>query len=201
MSTSTKNIIPGFENTLWKARNDAKKSQEFMAEQMGVSKRTIQNWEKGVSLPNLSQCIEWFYILGLNPMHYFFEYLYPNFDKYISDKTNEEIAEQVLIDFIKTTTLKEKQELLYIFAGNHGSSWASVLDLFTAHLHTTMQSRFSAASLIIGNYEIEKENNKLVCENDVMPDIESLKIATTKGMNAALNNQLGYYSKDNLEQQ
>lgn len=42
-----------FAKVWWKSRDDVGKSQEFMALSMGVSKKTIQNWEKGLSSPNL----------------------------------------------------------------------------------------------------------------------------------------------------
>ena len=53
-----------------KSRAKMKKSQEFMALGLGVSKKTIQNWENGTSSPTFFQSSEWFRILGLNPMPY-----------------------------------------------------------------------------------------------------------------------------------
>ena len=67
-----------FSKIWWQSRADAEKSQEYMALGLGVSKKTIQNWEKGIAAPNLYQGIEWFQLLGLNPMHYYLEFLYPS---------------------------------------------------------------------------------------------------------------------------
>lgn len=38
--------VKRFAKIWWKSRADAGKSQEFMALSLGVSKKTIQNWEK-----------------------------------------------------------------------------------------------------------------------------------------------------------
>ena len=68
--------------SMWrKSREDAGKSQDFMAKAMRVSKRTIQNWEAGISCPSQSAGLEWFQILGLAPLPYYLELLYPEHTK------------------------------------------------------------------------------------------------------------------------
>ena len=42
------------------SRADTGKTQEYMANGLGVSKKTIQNWEKGASAPDLFEGSEWF---------------------------------------------------------------------------------------------------------------------------------------------
>lgn len=95
-----------FAKVWWKSRDDVGKSQEFMALSMGVSKKTIQNWEKGLSSPNLFQATEWFRVLGLNPIKYYMEFLYPNFfDKTSLD--NESELNEKLNNLIKISSAKE----------------------------------------------------------------------------------------------
>lgn len=181
-----------FSKIWWKSRADAEKSQEFMALGLGVSKKTIQNWEKGIASPNLYQSLEWFQLLGLNPLHYYLEFLYPWIFKADGDEEKDKTLEKALITMIENLSTLEKEQLLYIMSGNHGSSWHALLQLFTAHCHTSMQSRVATARLVADNYEIENKNNKLVCPDDVQPDIRVLKQAVSKGKTAALKNDNGY---------
>ena len=58
-----------------------------------------------------------------------------------------------------------------------------------------MQSRSAAARLIADNYEVERDNEKLICPDDVQPDLPLLKEAALKGKNAAKNNDKGYNSQ------
>ena len=66
-----------FSKIWWQSRYDAHMTQEKLALGLGVSRKTIQNWEKGISSPTLFESMEWFRILGLNPMPYYMAYLFP----------------------------------------------------------------------------------------------------------------------------
>ena len=77
MEDSRIDRITRFSKIWWQSRADAEKSQEFMALGLGVSKKTVQNWEKGISAPDLFQGSEWFRILGLNPLPYYLAFLFP----------------------------------------------------------------------------------------------------------------------------
>ena len=137
--------VSRFSRIWWKSRADAGLSQEEMAIGLGVSKKTIQNWEKGISAPDLFQGSEWFRLLGLNPMPYYLEFVYPTlFSDFSPDKSDAEI-EDALIHLIRQASPKEKRELLFLMAGKHGSSWFALLQMFTAHCHTSMQCRVSTA--------------------------------------------------------
>lgn len=181
-----------FSKIWWKSRADARKSQEYMALGLGVSKKTIQNWEKGIAAPNLLQGIKWFELLGLNPLHYYLEFVYPWIFKEDGECDVDETIEKALIDIIKNSSTLEKRQLLYIMSGNHGSSWHALLQLFTAYCHTNMHSRATAARLITDNYEIGKINSKLVCPDDVQPDVNVLNQAVQMGKSAAMKNNNGY---------
>ena len=167
---------------IWKqSRVDAHKTQEFMADGIGVSKKTIRNWEKGVTAPDMFEGGEWFRVLGINPIPYLLSFLYPDIMDGISPTDEDSRIEEALNLLIKKTTTTEKRQLLYLMAGRHGSSWYSLLQMFTAHCHTTMQSRVAAARLILENYEMEDENDMLVCADNVRPDLELLRNAIFRG--------------------
>lgn len=182
-----------FAKIWWQSRMDAKKSQEYMALNLGVSKRTIQNWEHGASSPDLFQSTEWFRVLGQNPIHYYLAYLYPHlFDNLSTVDEDEKKIEEALMHIVQNTTSLEKRQLLYLMSGNHGSSWYFLLQMFTAHCHTTMRSRVSAARMIAENYEMEEAAGHLVCKDEVLPDIDVLNYAIQQGKQAAQDGKYGY---------
>lgn len=189
-----------FSKIWWQSRADSGKSQEYMALGLGVSKKTIQNWERGITSPSLFQSSEWFRLLGLNPMHYYLEFLYPwAFEENQMKVMDEAEIDKLLIPLVQQTTVAEKQQLLYLMSGSHGSSWYALLQMFTAHCHTTMQSRAAAAQLILDNYEIERENEKLICPETAEPDLRALQLAISQGKNAAKKNEKGYTTQTMLD--
>ena len=103
-----------FARIWWSSRAAGKRSQEFMALELGISKKTVQNWEKGLSSPDLFQCLEWFRVLGLNPMTYLMEFIYPEADS----NASEDALSAVL-------TPRQKKSVTYIYTGSHGSSPAA----------------------------------------------------------------------------
>lgn len=180
-----------FAKIWWQSRADAAKSQEFMALGLGVSKKTIQNWEKGISSPDLFQGSEWFRLLGLNPMPYYVSFLYPNLFKGFDPADNARI-EEALLFLIQQSTQMEKRELLFLMTGAHGSSWYSLLQMFTAHCHTSMQARVSTARMVLENYEMEKATSQLVCPDNVQPDLALLENAIARGRRAVFLREKGY---------
>lgn len=191
-NTMDKNEAKRFSEIWWKSRTDAGKSQEYMAQHLGISKRTVQNWEHGVTCPDLFQSSEWFSLLGLNPIHYYLSYLHPGMFRDTISSADEQEVEETLVQLIRNSTLTEKRELLFLMSGQHGSSWHSLLQLFTAHCHTTLRSRVIAARVIVDSYEMEEETGDLVCADAILPDMNMLNIATGRGKRAVQEKKKGY---------
>ncbi len=183
--------VKRFSKIWWKSRADAGKSQEFMALGIGVSKKTIQNWEKGLSSPNFFQATEWFHLLGINPRKYFLEFLYPNL---FSDRnSNNEIKlDEILINIIKNFSIAEKEQLIHIMTGNHGSSWLALLQLFLIYCQISFQARATIARSILENYEIEKATGQLVNPNESKIDLDLLDSAILQCKTTAKNKDSGY---------
>ena len=86
------------------ARKQAHKSQEYMAQSLGVARRTVQNWEKGTSTPTLDESIAWFRVLGMDPMPFYEQYIHG------TEVSEEELeANQVLNAYLQ---LSPKQKRL-----------------------------------------------------------------------------------------
>lgn len=169
-------------------------SQEYMAMGIGVSKPTIINWEKGSSSPNLKQALQWFRLVGENPMSPFLELLYPDTFNDIGSNTDDEDIYKALHNLINNLPPKIVRQILYIFAGNHGSSPISILQMITAHLHTTIRARTLVAQLISDNYELCEKCGDIVCEENVRPDIPLLDRSIALGKEAAARGHNGYSS-------
>lgn len=185
-----------FSKVWWKSRADAGVSQEYMALGLGVSKKTIQNWEKGTSSPTLFQATEWFHLLGFNPMPYYYEFIYPD----IMNQENlskgceicDEQVSEILNTMISEMPIDIKRQLLFLFYGDHGSSPYAIMQMVLAHLQVSLKDRVSHAASILQDYEIANELGTLAKPDHVQPNLEYLQIAIQQGRNAAINNRSGY---------
>lgn len=180
-----------FSKIWWQSRYDANVTQEKLALGLGVSRKTIQNWEKGISSPSLFESMEWFRIIGLNPMPYYMSYLFPDVDGIKGDDSNEKI-EKALSILVEQLPIGAKRQLLYLLFGSHGSSPIAVLNLINAHLQTPMRDRISHAIHIKGDYEIEKEMDNVVNPDNIQPDMNLLASSIESAKTAVLNKHHGY---------
>ena len=176
------------------SRNDAGKTQEYMAKGLGVSTKTVQNWEYGTTAPDLFTGSEWFRILGVNPFPYYLSYIFPDLFDGITPADSDDTIDQAIKLLVDKMTMTEKRQLLFLMAGRHGSSWFSLLQMFTAHCHTSMKSRVKTARTILDAYEMEEANGELVCPENVRPDTELLLRSIEEGKKAVMSGDNGYTS-------
>lgn len=199
MSESRMERVKSFAEMHARARDQAGKSQEYMAMELGVAKKTIQNWEKGISSPSFFQSLEWFRVLNINPLPYYLQILYPDkYNKIQSASTDEDVdkAFSILIDQL---SMSDKRALLYFYYGEHGSPANTLIQLLLAHAHTPLQTRITQAILTCHMYEMEQERDNLICTNDIMPDMEVLNKSIMRARISALHHEYGYTIMDALE--
>lgn len=173
------------EEALRQSRYASGKSQEFIADALGIARKTVQNWERGVSKPTIDQAIQWFYALEISPVPYLYQYVYPNLDR-LSASDNDIRLRDALIHVISELPSDEMRQLLYLFYGDHGSSPRAVMNMVTAHLQTPMHDRVTQGSVILKNYEIAKKRDILTDKSHIQPDVELLKRAIEAGESAAV---------------
>ena len=177
---------------IWsRSRTCAGKSQEYMALGLGVSKKTVQNWEKGISSPTFFQGTEWFHLLGMNPLPYYYDFLFSN-EVHEKNSPEELHTNEALTLLIEQLPLNAKQELLFMLSGEHGSSPYSMIQLMTAHLQSPLKDRVSHANIIMQDYEMEKELGQLSVPDAVQPDLEVLRKAITEGRQSVMTHGSGY---------
>lgn len=162
-------------------RYDAGKSQEYMALELGVTRRTIVNWENGVSEPTVSQAIAWFKLTDKAPIPYLLQSVYPEMDK-ISPKDDDGRILTALMKLINDLPAEGVRQLMFLFFGNHESSPRGVLQMITAHLQTPLQSRIAHAQLIVTNYELAQRTNSLTHPEHIQPDLDFLNAAINRAM-------------------
>lgn len=168
-------------------RNEIGKSQEFMAFELGVTRRTIMNWENGVSEPSVSQALTWFRLTERSPIPYLLQTAYPDMDK-ISSKDSDARILTALIQLINDLPAEGIRQLMYLFFGNHGSSPRAVLQMITAHLQTPMKDRISHGQLVAIDYEIAQKTGSLAHPDHIQPDLDCLNAAITDAVTAIQKN-------------
>lgn len=177
---------------MWrKSREDAGKSQDYLAKALGVSKKTIQNWENGIGSPSQMMGFQWFDVLGLQPLPYYLELLYPSEFNNLSH-CKDSALDKALMDIISSLPDKYKQELLFILSGHHGSSICGILEMLTAHLHAPLRERVNVALSIATNYKIA-EVHKVDCSPaNIQPNLELLEESIYNALNAVYTHKESY---------
>lgn len=176
---------------LYLSRYDGGLSQEKMALELGVAKKTVQNWEKGASAPSVLQVMDWFKVLNVKPLPFFLEYLFPDMEG-IKAKDCDEKLRKSLYNLWATLPEESVRELLYLFYGDHGSSVNGVLQMVTAHLQTPLKDRLTHATLIEQNYEIAKARGELTNPEHIQPNTQVLTKAIEMGKKAIINDAEQY---------
>ena len=186
-------IGENFSIMLKRSREDAEKTKKYMAQAMNRSVKTIENWEQGTAFPTLMTFLEWFEALGLNPMRYVLDFMFPDKYKILSETDQDDALEEALVFYIKNVaTVSEKRKLAFNIFGNTGSSWHAQLEMLTAHNHNPLAARVHASQVIYDAFRMAEAEGKLIRTDEAMPDRELLEEAVGKGREAVLNGKNGY---------
>ncbi|MCQ2509854.1 MAG: helix-turn-helix transcriptional regulator [Lachnospiraceae bacterium] len=163
---------------MWRrSREIAGLSQDHMAKSLGVSRKTVQNWENGTSSPSQVMGFEWFNVCELQPLPFYLEALYPEFFSELSSSTSDQQVDEALKVVISTLPINYKRKLLYLFAGKHGSSPTCILEMVTAHLQVPLANRLTIAETIYSNYDLAAATGSILNEKNIQPNTTFLKRA------------------------
>lgn len=192
LEESRSNRIKRFSDIHYNARVEANRSQEYMALELGISKKTIQNWEKGLSSPSFFQSLEWFRVLNKNPFPRYLSVIYPEQLEGVKGSDSDEKIEEAFNSLIQNISINDKRALLYLYYGKHGSSPHSVIQLILAHLHLPISLRINDACNVDTNYKIAKELDMLVCPDNIQPDLSDFKRSIVMALEACKDNRDSY---------
>lgn len=170
-----------------RSRNIAGKSQDYVAKALGVSKKTVQNWEAGLASPNVLTCFEWFDILGLPAYPYLVSILHGD-----NIEAKDDEAHKALQELIMEMSDASCKKLLYLLCGAHGSNPKGVIEMLTAYLQTPLAMRLNIAFSIMTNYDVCKAGNMLVNPSDIEPNAELLQNSAEAGKKAVLEGKGSY---------
>lgn len=166
-------------------------SQEKVALELGIAKKTVQNWEKGTSSPTLPQAIAWFRVMDIPSLPYLLQFIFPDIEG-IKSKDSDDKIKKELINLIDSLPSECIRQLMYLFYGNHGSSPRGVMNMVTAHLQTPMKDRYNHACEILNDYKLSKEKNQTTHPEHIQPDVELLERAIEEGRKAVINDKNNY---------
>lgn len=184
--------IQRFARMWWQSRAEGRKSQEYMALALGVSKKTIQNWEKGMSAPDLFQGAEWFRVLGLNPLRYFSGFLYPDMTGNTDSEKEATVTSEALHSIIDSLSTDEQKDLLFMLTGSHGSTRRGVLEMMTAYCHISLGSRVGVARQVLEQYQMASANDALVCPDERQPAVALLETSIDAAKQAVCEGKTHY---------
>lgn len=166
------------------------KSQQYVADRLGLSTKTVQNWESGKSMPDVAQLYDWFNAIQIPPQPYILRLLYPDVDSSKFDDDTE--MDKALLKLAQDLPYHEKRKLLFILEGSHGSSPVSVIDMMVANLQTPLRDRMGVCQTILSNYEIADSLDILTDKNAVRPSVSHLKKALESAITAVIKKQNSY---------
>lgn len=170
---------------MWRtSRESVGKSQDYMARALGVSKKTVQNWEAGTSCPSQEKGFAWFVILDLQPLPYYLRLLYPEEFDDLTPCSDDKAIEQALCTVIKDIPSEMKRKILYLLTGAHGSSPLAVMEVITAHLQTPLRDRLNVAQSIATNYEMAQSAGKVKRPDHIQPNMELISSGIQLGKEA-----------------
>jgi len=180
------------------ARNLSGRSQEYMAFELGVARKTVQNWESGISEPSIGQAIVWFKTVGTSPLPYLYQIMYEDMNGICSSDDISHLKKSLgtLLDQLPEEGIRQ---LLYLVYGNHGSSPRAILNMVTAHLQTPMRDRVINGSVVLKNYQLAAKKKQLTDVNHVQPNVELLEKAIAMGEDADVQNKKAYVLGDGLK--
>lgn len=179
---------------LEKSRTDAGKSRKYMAQALGKSINTIQNWEAGIGEPGYRTLERWFEALGLDLGRYLMEYKHPGI---FTRSTDDDVIgmRRKLHQYVKTHfTDTDIRRAYFCIFGNTGSSWREQLNMVVADNHCSMRARVNVAQTVYDNFLMESARGELVNESEIMPDIESLSKVVENGRRSACDGVDSYFT-------
>lgn len=179
---------------MWKtSRLDAGKSQDYMAKALGVSKKTIQNWEAGYASPSQIMGFKWFEALDVPALPYYLSLLHGEFEGLTQASSDEDIK-KALLALVNDMDATTARKLLFLFYGDHGSPIKGILELMVAYVHTPLPARIGVAELMLTNYNISSAYK--ATSNHIEPDTNYLDKAITRGMEAVTAKRSAYFGGD-----
>ena len=173
------------------ARHESGVSQDYLANALGVSKKTVQNIENGVSFPNIKTIIKWFQTIDIPIYPYLFRLSHPELLSLNANSTDTEVRD-ALISVINDMDIHEMRKHFFEMFGEHGTAPEGMGEVKTAYLHLPMYVKVGIAEIICTQFEIAQARGELVQPDKIMPNTDKLKEYIDKAKKAVIDGKETY---------
>lgn len=170
---------------LRQAREKKNVSSVDMSKRMGLSRKTIDNWENAISSPDIAEMFKWFRVIDENPGPYLKEYLYPGCN-------DTQFSKDTLLKNLDSLSVRELEIINYYIAGDHGSSTYAFLNLGLCHLLLSVGSKQLCATMERLCFLNDQARDALSDPNAPEPDLYAFSMAIHAATEAYRKNQAGY---------
>lgn len=176
---------------LRQSRASAGISREYVASELGLSAKTIQNWEEGLSSPNAKYIIKWFDAVGIPIYPYLLKISTPGLEEINANSSDEQIRD-ALFALIDSMDISQMRKHYFELFGEHGTAPDGMGEVKTAYLHLPMDVKVGIAEIISTQFLICQAQNRLVQPDKIMPDIQKLQNYIDKAKNAVIEGKSSY---------
>ena len=152
------------------AREQAHLTRQELADKLGISKRTIDNWESGVSRPIADSLLDVYEACNAEIAKAII-----TADSYDAE-SDIEVVRQRVITYLRTIADDDMiRQLDYNLLSSHGSIAKAQVNLCTAYNHFNKDDKYDVCRTIIGKYKLKQDLGKLINMGEPLPDIEYLE--------------------------
>ena len=156
------------------SRDKAGMSQDAVAKRIGVSKRTVQNWESCMSTPDVREIMQWFDAIDIPIYPYMLRLSSPERANITAGSTDVDVR-AAMLRLIQNMDVHSMRKNFFEMFGEHGTAPDGMGEVKTAYLHLPMDVKVGIAEIISTQFEICQAQGRLVQQDHVMPDIDNLK--------------------------
>lgn len=176
---------------LRESREKANVSQDYIAKKLNISKKSVQNYEASISVPNVKMIIKWFEAVDVPIYPYMFQLSHPELIALNANSSDAEVR-NALISVIQDMDINQMRQHFFEMFGEHGTAPKGMGEVKTAYLHLPMYVKIGIAEIISTQFEIAEARGELVQPDKIMPDKEALKEYIEKAKKAVIEGKDTY---------
>lgn len=170
-------------------RTKAGLSRREYAIRVGVSEKTIQNWETGLSVPDMEQLEALAVAAHCDPAVYLEVYRNP----VMIAPDGGDGTKMLLHKWLDNAAdCRMAAILAFLHLTGTGSDKAAQLELFCAYNQLPLYDRQNIARSIVHCYQIAQERGELAAADACQPDLEKVMEAISSGVQAVKEGKTAY---------
>ena len=180
----SKNIARLFEKAVY----DSGLSQRELADALGVSRSSLQNWLDGVSAPELGELLTFLpKIQNVTVFPLLLEVCHPDL---FAAQTTDEKRKALLTFYRDIATPRFIAQEHYLLMSEHGSNFEGIKQMDIAHIQSRLADRRRNCMAALTGYQDAVAMGAVTDPQAPQPDIETLEICiarSTQSVKAGLN--------------